>query len=161
MFNILLFELIVFVLGNAAAFCYSEDNLSRIEYLRYGMTFADESLSQRLNRLETDYFGMSQTGDINKRIENLAKINQTSKSTAASPKVKHTFAKKVRIKTFLDNLLSYFCNNGYITGFTPSITSEGTEYEEYRKNIYENGFHNYRYTSPNFTTNSSIHIQGD
>lgn len=147
------------------AFGFSEDSLSAVEYAKYGTNYAEESLGERLNRLETDYFGMAQSGDIESRISNLMKINSGRKNGVNLPYDRNyynnynnynTKKKSSIIRSLWDNLSSGFSDNGYITGYTPSMNySSSSGYNTlygntpfgYMNNMpsfcpYDNGFHN-------------------
>lgn len=127
----------IFLVFETVSFSFT-DELSNIEYNKYGTTFEYESLAQRLNRLETDYFGMSQSGDINSRIMNLSKIN-TNKTNSAilSKNYGNDDKPKSKLRNFWDNITS---GNGYITGFTPSMNTFTTQ--GYANDIYNNEFYN-------------------
>ena len=59
---------------------------NKIEFQKYGQVFVLDSLADRLNRLETDFFGMAQTGNIEDRVNRLVQISQNSKhATFSSP----------------------------------------------------------------------------
>ncbi len=142
-----------------AAFAFSEDNISALEYSKYGRNYPYESLGERLTRLETDYFGMSQTGDIDSRIANLSKINSNRKNGVTIPSYGNYSDVKPKngIRDFWNNIKSGFSDNGYITGYTPSMTyttSSGYANDLYKNHLYgynnnyqsfcpyDNGFHN-------------------
>lgn len=111
------------VFFSLSAFCFSEDDIAAAEYARYGRNFADESLGERLNRLETDFFGMSQTGDINSRLANVSRMASNIKN-GVTPILNDYYYESKPKKFFsriLDNLASNFGTDEYITGYTPSI----------------------------------------
>ncbi len=139
------------------ALAYSEDNISALEYSKYGINYPYESLGERLNRLETDYFGMSQSGDIDSRIANLSKINANRKNVITPNYYENYYNSKPKsgIRNFWNNITSGLSNNGYVTGYTPSMNySTGSGYSgsmfqnsPYGNNIqsfcpYDTGFHN-------------------
>jgi len=151
---------------SAAAFCFSEDDISAAEYARYGRNFADESLGERLNRLETDFFGMSQTGSINSRLENLSRMASNIKNDVNSVLNNNYYEKKPKkfFRKILDNLTSGFGADEFITGYTPSVintisSSGGLNYYNSRypysgwNNNYYNNYNNYnsRYNYPYHT----------
>lgn len=130
-----------------SAYGYTEDNISALEYAKYGINYPNESLGERLNRLETDYFGMSQSGNINSRIENLTKIYSNAKNGVSMPyygNYSNNYntenqtipVKKRGLRNFFNNITSSFLDNGYVTGYTPSMnysTNSG-----YTNNLYGN-----------------------
>ena len=130
----------ILFLFSLSVFGYSEDNLSALEYERYGTYFPNESLSERLNRLETDYFGMSQTGDIDLRIANLSKVNSNAKNGINLPFDGYNNTKTSKFRNFWNNLNSVFNDNGYMTGFTPSMNTTSTS--GYSNDIYDNLYRN-------------------
>ena len=73
------FLIFIFILLNNCAYSYSDYDLDNIEYLKYGQNFSYEPLGNRLNRLETDFFGMAQSGNIEDRVYRLSQIAQNSK----------------------------------------------------------------------------------
>ena len=122
------------------AFSFSDNTLSNFEYAKYGETYQYESLAERLNRLETDYFGMAQSGNIEERIDKLSKINRNSQpSNLFQPnKIYYNNKKNNRLKSFWNNLTSGF-NDGFMTGYTPSmntITTSGASNDIYRNNSF-------------------------
>ena len=68
--------LLIFYMA-ADGICYTDDRLAEIEQREYGQVFEDDSLSARLMRLETDLLGMSQSGDIDSRIDILSKLSNS------------------------------------------------------------------------------------
>lgn len=116
----------LFIIFNATmGFCFSEEDISNIELAKYDDTYKNETISQRLNRLENDYFGMTQSGGIEDRILQLNKISNNLKQSAILNT--HNYYKKRNngIKNFWNNITSTF-DDGYITGFTPPMYN--TEY---------------------------------
>lgn len=100
--------------------CYSEDELSMIEMKKYGQSFVNDSLLDRLIRLETDMFGMGQSGDLESRINLINQMNNNSSySSIVTPE--YNYSGK---KGFLRNLFDNF-STGTMTGFTPPIGTAG------------------------------------
>ena len=113
--------------------CYSEDILNELEYQKYGVTFQNESLAQRLSKLETDFLGMEQKGSIDERLDLLYRISNTSRTTAIQKPYysNHPEKKKSAIRKFFDNIGDI----GSMTGFTPALSSttynNGSYYDSY------------------------------
>jgi len=126
------------------SFSFSEDELAGLEYSRYGEVYGSDSLSDRLNRLENDFFGMAQTGDIDSRISMLSKINGNSRGSAIINPMENYYPgqKRSRIRNFWDNVSSTFSDSGSITGFTPPMSSSGYNMG-YSNNMYRNSFSNF------------------
>ncbi|MBQ9246517.1 hypothetical protein IJ182_09650 [bacterium] len=144
--------LLVFVLClsfSLIGFCLPENDLDNIEFMQYGHCYDYEPLGERLNRLETDFFGMSQSGNIDERVLRLSEIAANSKKhTVAVPSFyDNLHKKKSSIKDFWNTASSMF-NNGVITGFTPPITSY--DYYSSPGSLYRNEF-------TNFSSNPSIY----
>lgn len=132
--NILFFNM--FLIGYA----YNESNLDNIEYSKYGMTYENEDLGSRLRRLESDYFGMAQSGDIENRIQRIEQMSQNEKLTTTMP-FQDTYVPPVKKKTairrfFEDNLPVGGYNQGIITGYTPPIINN-MGYNRYRNQYYD------------------------
>lgn len=114
-------------------FCYSEDILNELELQKYGATFQNESLAERLGKLETDFLGMEQKGSIDERLDLLYRISNNSRATAIQNPYYENYPvkKKSAIHNFFDNLGDI----GSITGFTPSLNStsynNGSYYDSY------------------------------
>lgn len=149
MFLRFLFVSVLFVFCQLIGFCYSENILNDIEYKKYGASYPNESLSERLSRLETDYFGMEQQGSIESRIDVLSKMSSNRRSSSIQTPIYNSYPvkKKSAIRRFWDN----FTDDGTITGFTPSITSStfsnGSSYyssgNNYVDNFRRNAFNNF------------------
>ena len=139
------FILILFFAFVCQVYAYTDDNLSVLEKQNYGMSFEDESLSDRLNRLEENFFGMAQSGDLESRFDNLFKISNPQKESAIiTPDYDYysvSKPKKAIIKNFLDNVTAPF-SQGVVTGFTPPIG-------------YSSGFSSYGNDFMNFFDNNS------
>ena len=140
-----LLNIVCFIFVSAAQ-AFSEDDLSRLEYSKYGVNYADESLGERLNRLETDYFGMAQTGGIDSRIAALTKINSNIKNgvnqalfnkfnnfSGADSSIYNPKPKGI-LRGIWDNIASGFdvfgggsgFDSGFLTGYTPPISNWNT-----------------------------------
>ncbi len=139
----IIISFMIFLSLQAAVYSYSPEHLSNLEMVKYGQSFENDSLASRLMRLETDLFGMTQSGDIDSRLD---MISQMIGSSALPPVYQpdNTYypkEKKGIINRFLNNLSDDF-SNGALTGFTPPLTSTG-----YVNDFYGNGFMNYTNTS--------------
>ncbi len=121
-------------------FAYSDNELNNIELRKYGQVFDNESLSDRLSRLETDFFGMAQSGNIDDRVYKLSLISGNSRMPSMAEPYYNDYPKKNIIKTFFDNVASDFSDYGTMTGFTPSITTYGYGNLD---NLYRNEFLNF------------------
>ncbi len=120
----ILFTIFVYLNCILGGYCFSEVNISDIEYSKYGQTYENESLANRLNRLETDLFGMEQSGDLDSRLYKLEKLSM-NKMQSPSNAFYDTYTSgknKSSIRNFLDNVADTFSNSGTLTGFTPSMT---------------------------------------
>ena len=133
-----IFIIVLSLFAVLTAYSYAEDDLSRLEYQRFGRVYEEDSLGERLNRLETETFGMAQTGDIDGRIDRLSKLNENGKMPSMAVPYNNSLKKKDRLKNFFSNVLDIF-DTGSITGFTPSFYSTGG----YSDNIYQNEFNNF------------------
>ncbi len=138
----LLSTLILLFVGCNYVFCFSTDDLAKMEYARYGEAFENQSLSERLNRLETDIFGMSQTGSLNERLSMLSKMSDnTLNNRIISPYENYYPGEKPsKIKSFWNNITEPFSTSASMTGFTPSWNSSGYDYSG---NMYRNEFLNF------------------
>jgi len=130
MINKLLIFWLTFMIFISNAFCFTDEDLSKLEYLNYGNTFINESLSSRLKRLETDIFGAEQYGNIESRFD---KINRFSSNTLQNPVLAfdnsyNSFEKKSPVKKFLNKINSAFYDYGSYTGYTPSIINTNYPY---------------------------------
>lgn len=132
-------------------YSYSPEQLANMEMVKYGQSYENDSLSSRLMRLETDLFGMTQSGDIDSRLDMISQMIGSSASVPAYTPDNSYYSqnnsyyypqkKESAIKRFWNNLTDDF-SSGAITGFTPPLTSTG-----YVNDLYGNGF-------MNFTNNS-------
>ena len=138
--------------------CYVEDQLSVLEMNNYGQSFVSDSLSERLNRLETDILGMRQNGDVDERISLLTKILQGNIATPNFDYYKPT--KRSAIRSILNNVSSAFSNDdGFMTGYTPPMGfSYGSNMNNYHysqpqycpyHNVYHSRSSNFNHHSPN------------
>ncbi len=139
---------LIFICTTLFGYCFSEEELANIEYSKYGEIYNTQSIAERLNRLENDFFGMGQSGDIDSRISMLSKMTENSRRSAIIDPMSNYYPgqKKSGIRNFWDNVSSAFSEEGTITGFTPPISSSGytTGYSSgYSNNIYRNEFTNY------------------
>ncbi len=100
--------------------CYTEDEISNLEFNKYGQTFVNDSLSNRLNRLETDMLGMSQSGDIDSRIDTLIRMSGNNISVPSYDY--YPSEKKSAIRNIWNGITSSFgYDDGQITGFIPPM----------------------------------------
>ena len=141
----LYFVFVLFFIFVCQGFSSAADDLSVLEKQNYGMSFEDESLSDRLNRLEENFFGMAQSGDLETRFDNLFKISSAQKESAIiTPDYDYYSVSKPKkgiVKNFFDNFTSPF-SQGVVTGFTPPIG-------------YSNSFSSYGNDFMNFFDNSN------
>ena len=141
---ILLNLIYIFSLGFVLA--NSDEILDNLELQKYGKTFEYESLSERLNRLETDYFGMSQSGDLDDRLNKLAQISMNNKTYPNVYPYENQSKKKNVMKSFWDNFSSVF-ESGRVTGYTPpmSFYQNNSAWE----NVFRQQYWDYMNNSPN------------
>ncbi len=103
---------------------YTEDNLDSIEMAKYGRVYSTENLANRLRRLETDYFGMAQSGDIDKRISMLQQI-AVNERMPYYPDINDEYfylsKKPNALQRFFNNVSSVFYSPGVVTGYTPNM----------------------------------------
>lgn len=122
----------VFIFAGAG-FCYSDGDISALEMRKYGQTYNNDSLADRLMRLETDMFGMSQSGDLDSRINMLTQMAESYNTPSFSaPQYNYYNGEK---KGFIRNLLDGF-SSGAMTGFTPPFSTTG--YSSYNYGNYGN-----------------------
>lgn len=144
---------------HCVAFAYSEQQISNLEINQYGQAFVDDSLSDRLNRLEIDMLGMRQSGDIDNRIGMLNRISFGEIQTPSFDYYKPE--KRSAIKNIWNNVSSVF-DNGYMTGFIPSL--ENSYSSNYYKNNsqhycpYHNSYHNSYHHRPARFNHYSPHV---
>ncbi len=124
-----------------AGYCFSEEQLSKMEIIEYGQSYPDESIASRLNRLETDYFGMVQSGDIDSRIDMLKRMSNNSKRSAILLPEDNYYPgeKRSAMGRFWDNVTDTF-SGGTVTGFTPGLDMNSYGYSN---SVYGNGFNNF------------------
>ncbi|MBQ3641992.1 hypothetical protein II906_08735 [bacterium] len=120
--NRLILLVSLFILSIQAGLCSYEDELNSLEMNKYGCTFSNESLSERLSRLEYDFFGMTQTADIDSRLDMLNKMARAIYTNPLKSDDKYLPGKK---KSAIRNLWETLADiNGSMTGFTPPIYPE-------------------------------------
>lgn len=124
-------------------FCLTNDVLSDIELSNFGKNYENESLANRLNRLETQFFGMTQSGDIDSRINTIYKMATDPLSNPVSSISENNYSAKKPLKRFWQNITSAFDNNGIITGYTPSISSFNVSGFDLNNNFNNNLNHNF------------------
>lgn len=150
MIKYIIFSMLL-LLFNQAVFADYEIDLDRLEKNKYGEIYSDESISQRLERLERDYFGLEQSGDIEHRVNMLNRMNVHSVTNSIIPQVEPELEKKKGIKKFWNDFKSSFSDDGVITGFTPPITSYGYTNDFYTNN--SNGYNGFWGGQNNFLNN--------
>ncbi len=141
--------LLLFIIQPA---CYPQVNIDDIEKTKYGHTFNQESLSERLSRLENDVLGMSQSGDIDTRLSRLSQVirPEINPNNIIYPQTDYDYniqPKRNIIQRFLDNVADTFDNTGVITGYTPMMYGAGYGYTP---DIYRNEFRNMFYNPPKY-----------
>lgn len=126
----------------SSTFAFSENTLDGIEVSRYGTSYAGEELGSRLRRLETDVFGMSQSGNVDDRINNLAKLTLNNPYNQGFRQYNDSYVPKKKgiLRRFFDNVTSTF-SDPYVTGYTPSINDLGGY--GYSGNLSGNGYMNF------------------
>ena len=136
MFKIII-TVIFSVFLSEMAYCYFDEDISRLEYQNFSRVFEDETIGERLNRLETAIFGMSQTGDIDERLQRLAKLSGSPKIRALP--IPYDNKPKNKIKRVLNSALDLF-DTGTVTGFTPPLYNNNFGYSE---DIYKQEYNNF------------------
>ena len=150
------FLILLFIMSSLAQICFAsyEDRLFELENLRYGRAFANESLAERLLRLEEDYFGLSQSGDINSRINMLFQIAQNNYPNPMNLDRRVQIKKQSRIRNALRNFASIFTDGGVVTGFVPPISTFDNNYNYSSYNsAFENDYYNRFFTPPKYSPN--------
>lgn len=127
-----------------SGFCLTNDVLSDIELSNFGKNYANESMANRLNRLETQFLGMTQSGDIESRINTIYKIANSSFTNPILSIQENNYSKKRPFKRFWQNITSTFDDNGIITGYTPSISSFNVSGFDFNNNFNYNLNHNFQ-----------------
>ena len=119
---------------------YTDSTLGNLEFSRYGKTYCNEDLGSRLRRLETDIWGMSQSGNLDTRIENLVKMTSQDVNNYNFQSYDNPYLpeKKNIVRRFFDNVTSTFSAPS-ITGYTPSFYSSSV----YPNNIYRREYNNF------------------
>ena len=133
-------------------FASYEDRLFELEKLRYGKNFQNESISERLLRLEEDYFGMTQAGDINSRINMLMQIakNNYPNQFSYDRKSYSPRQKKGGVKNFLKDLASTFIDSGSMTGYIPPMNT----YDDfYHNSTFDSNYYDRFFTPPKYSPN--------
>lgn len=130
-----------------SALAYSDDILNNMEFRKYGTTYSNEDLGSRLRRLETDFFGMAQSGDAETRMNNLQQISGGNSVSAYLPPDDNFYPgkKQSAIKRFFNNMTSSIYDPGVITGYTPPIYNNG-----YVNSIYGNEYKNFLNRNNNY-----------
>lgn len=158
MIKLLIFYSFLVVSIFSCAFAYSENDISRLEFQKYGRCYEDDSLAERLSRLENDYLGMTQSGDIDKRVYNLLTIGKSTSNGFESyddfNQEQVPVQKKGKLKTFWNNISSGLNDMGSMTGFIPPLTTY-SNYNGYSPYYNGNGYWNSY--NPNSYSNDPFH----
>lgn len=135
---------LLLLLIQPVCFAYTESILNDIEMSQYGTSYQNEDLASRLRRLETDVFGMSQSGNVESRINNLAQMASSVGYTYGIQPYENYYypQKKGVVKRFFDNVSSTFTSPS-MTGYTPSFYGSNI----YPNNMYRRELMNYPYNS--------------
>ena len=136
--KIILYLIFMFCFVNCS-YGFSDNDINNLEMSMYGNIYSNEDYGSRIKRLETDLLGMTQSGDIDSRIDTLKKIHSNSNiATFSYPDDRYYSPKKQGvIKNFFNNLSSSMFDTGTITGYTPSMSSS------FSNNLYRNEFMNF------------------
>lgn len=126
------------------SYAYSERDFDEMEYLKYGTVYAEENFASRLRRLETDVWGMSQSGSLDERINKLKKMTISENSTGRNVEKNNT--NKSPIRNFFNNL-SEIMSAPVMTGYTPSMDYYQNSYPN---NIYKQGFSDFLNNGNNY-----------
>lgn len=146
--KILLFQCTILLLSLPVP-AFEESDIDFLENSLYHKLYSEESLGERLNRLENDMLGMGQAGSIDERVEKLLTLNE-NRFNVATPnftETEHSPEKKEgKIKKFFNGVSDMF-SSGTITGFTPPLGSSyySNGYSSYGN--YNNRYFN-NYTNP-------------
>lgn len=151
---ILFFVPFVFISLNAAG-SDIEENLSELETSAFNQIYPNDDLSTRLTRLEREFFGAKQSGNIEKR---LSKLMNSKNYYCDEPNEEYYSAiinpnKNKGIKGVLSRIVDDFTASG-ITGYTPQMqTNYGGSYYDIMpyNNIYtpfSSPFYRNKYYSP-------------
>lgn len=143
----ILFSLVLFFCSISFVFAYSEDEVSFLEMKKYGQTYNNQSLADRLFRLETDILGMRQSGDLDSRINTLNNIFSNPAPNAIVPPSVDIYSS--RRKGLLGRFLDDF-SSGYVTGFIPPINT----------GYYSDDYHNNYCPYGNNQVHSTYHYRG-
>jgi len=146
-------KILIFVGFVAAALpvlCFNNYDIDTLENAKYGKTFQDESISERLGRLENDLLGMTQSGDIDTR---LSKLSRAAGGTNINPDnivyPKNSYydiqPKRNVFQRFLDNVSDTFGSSGIVTGYIPGTYMPNYGYSS---NMYRNEFRKMFYNPP-------------
>lgn len=145
----------------------SEDLLTQMELKTFNRNYSNDFAENRISRLERQFFGASQNGDLENRYENLktAVNNYNSNRYHRTPYNNYDFyngsklTSNVGRKGFLRNLGSLLIGNyGYPTGFSPQINSYNNLNSGYGMiEDYQTNYGSYNNFS-NFNTGSGVHI---
>lgn len=142
--KIIIMSLFVFQLS-MQVFAYNENDLGNIELSRYGRVYTNEDFGTRLRRIETDIFGMAQSGDLDKRMNMIQQMTSNEKSVSVVPYENiYTEKKQNPIKRFFSNMTLPSYYPGVVTGYTPGMNTYGYN------NIYRNEYSDFMNNHNNF-----------
>lgn len=167
---IIFFIPLLFISLNAAG-SDIEDNLNELERETFNQIYANDDLQTRLTRLEREFFGAKQSGNIEKRLDKLmsgkyycdnGSFDEYSAITSTNSP---NFKQNKGIKGVLTRILDDFSSQG-ITGYTPQIQSNygGSYYDTSPYSIYtpfSSPFYRNKYYSPmnNFRLNDDYNTK--
>lgn len=135
---LLFFFVPFFVISLNASASDVEDKLSRLEISAFNTVYPYDDLSDRLYRLEMEYFGAKQSGNLNKRLDNLMKnayycdTPQMEEYSSVIYETPETLSSK-GLKGFWNRIKNDF-EMGSVTGYTPPMQNS------YYNNIYGSGY---------------------
>lgn len=133
--KILILFFICFQFLNLSYASYVEDSLKNIELKHYGRTYVEESIGSRLIRLETDFFGMAQSGSVEQRLYSLEKMAAVNKFVPqfhedlfGNRSYYSNEENPSKIKQFFNTITSPFTSYGTVTGYTPPLNGVSHNY---------------------------------
>lgn len=147
--KIIILTVIVFQFLNVSYASYVDDSLNNIELKHYGRTYVEDSIGSRLIRLETDFFGMAQSGSVEQRLYSLEKMAAVNKFVPQFQEdlfgdriYSSNEEKPSKIKQFFNTITSPFYSYGTVTGYTPPINGISNHYRHSNNYCpYHNTYH--------------------
>ena len=130
-----------------------EENLSELESSAFNQIYSEDDLSTRLTRLEREFFGAKQSGNIEKRLQKLMNNGYyCDEPEEYSAIIGNNQNKKKGIKGVLTRIIDDFSTQG-ITGYTPQMNASygGSYYNTMPSDIYSpfsSPFYRNKYYSP-------------